>query len=283
MRASCSSVKRRTAPRSSIACASAFHASSSSARDLPSSPSRAIGRTQHVSIITFGMLSTPPPNGRRSRGFRSGCGATRRCEISSTGYAHAMQRSSPTSRVAFHGLDLYSLYNSIRSVLNYLDDVDPRTAQVARQRYGCLTPWQSDPATYGHAALTGAYQSCEREVVTTLLDLMEKRRAYAEHDGERFLDAVQNARLVANAERYYRIMYYGSRASWNLRDGHMFETLKTLLGFHGPKEQGHRLGPQFARGRLCGDRNGVARRIQHRPSVPPGIRRRGVLDRLRDQ
>jgi protein-L-isoaspartate(D-aspartate) O-methyltransferase len=137
-------------------------------------------------------------------------------------------------RVAFHGLDLYSLYNSIRSVLKYLDDVDPKAAQVARQRYGCLTPWQSDPATYGQAALTGGYETCEREVVTMLRDLMQKRQAYAEHDGARFLDAVQNARLVANAERYYRIMYYGSRASWNLRDGHMFQTLKTLLDFHGP-------------------------------------------------
>jgi protein-L-isoaspartate(D-aspartate) O-methyltransferase len=143
----------------------------------------------------------------------------------------------PARRVAFHGLDLYSLYNSIRSVLSYLDEVDPRAARVARERYGCLTPWQSDPATYGHAALTGAYETCEREVVTMLLDLMEKRKAYAEHDGERFLDAVQNARLVANAERYYRIMYYGSRASWNLRDGHMFETLKTLLAFHGPESK----------------------------------------------
>lgn len=140
-------------------------------------------------------------------------------------------------RVAFHGLDLYSLFNSIRSVLNYLDDVDPQTARVARQRYGCLTPWQSDPATYGHAALSGNYQTCEREVVSMLTDLMQKRRAYAEHDGERFLDAVQNARLVANAERYYRIMYYGSRASWNLRDSHMFETLKTLLNFHGPESK----------------------------------------------
>ena len=65
-------------------------------------------------------------------------------------------------------------------------------------------------------------------------DLLGKQQAYAAHDGERFLDAVQNARLVANAERYYRIMYYGSRASWNLRDGHMFETLKTLLAHHGP-------------------------------------------------
>jgi erythromycin esterase-like protein len=64
-------------------------------------------------------------------------------------------------------------------------------------------------------------------------DWILKRRVYAERDGERFLDAEQNARLVANAERYYRIMYYGSRASWNLRDSHMFDTLKNLLAFHG--------------------------------------------------
>lgn len=137
------------------------------------------------------------------------------------------------ARVAFHGLDLYSLYDSIRSVLNYLDEVDPQSARVARERYGCLTPWQHDPATYGHAALTGSYPICEPDVVRALSDLQAKRRVYAEHDGERFLDAEQNARLVANAERYYRTMYYGSRASWNLRDTHMFETLKNLLAFHG--------------------------------------------------
>ncbi|WP_029582298.1 protein-L-isoaspartate(D-aspartate) O-methyltransferase [Bradyrhizobium sp. URHD0069] len=136
-------------------------------------------------------------------------------------------------RVAFHGLDLYSLYDSIRSVLNYLDEVDPGSAKVARERYGCLTPWQRDPATYGHAALTGSFPTCESEVIRTLTDLLAKRRAYAERDGERFLDAEQNARLVANAERYYRIMYYGSRASWNLRDSHMFETLRNLLAFYG--------------------------------------------------
>ena len=140
-------------------------------------------------------------------------------------------------RVAFHGLDLYSLYDSIRSVLNYLDEVDPASAKVARERYGCLTPWQSDPATYGHAALTGSYPTCEADVVRTLTDLQAKRLAYAEHDGERFLDAEQNARLVANAERYYRVMYYGSRASWNLRDNHMFETLKNLLAFHGGRSK----------------------------------------------
>jgi protein-L-isoaspartate(D-aspartate) O-methyltransferase len=140
---------------------------------------------------------------------------------------------TPTERTAFHGLDLYSLYSSIRAVLNYLDEVDPGSAKVARERYGCLTPWQSNPATYGHAALTGRYPTCETEVAVVLTDLLHKHRAYAEHDGERFLDAVQNARLVADAEQYYRIMYYGSRASWNLRDSHMFATLKTLLAFYG--------------------------------------------------
>ena len=138
-----------------------------------------------------------------------------------------------TARVAFHGLDLYSLYVSIRSVLDYLEHVEPDAAKVARERYGCLTPWQGDPAAYGHAALIGSYHTCEQHVVRALKDLLEKRVAYAKRDGERFFDAVQNARLVANAERYYRVMYYGSRASWNLRDEHMFATLKNLLTFYG--------------------------------------------------
>ncbi len=143
----------------------------------------------------------------------------------------------PDARVAFHGLDLYSLYNSIQVVLDYLQSVDPKTAEVARRRYGCLTPWQSDPTVYGHAALTGQYHTCEEEVTSMLTDLLRKRGAYTENDGERFMDAVQNARLVANAERYYRIMYYGSRASWNLRDSHMFETLKNLLTHHGAQSK----------------------------------------------
>lgn len=144
----------------------------------------------------------------------------------------------PGRRVAFHGLDLYSLFSSIHAVLRYLDQVDPDTARIARLRYGCLTPWQTDPATYGHAALSGSYRSCEAQVVSVLQDLRVKEQAYAEHDGERFLDAMQNAQLVTNAERYYRVMYYGSRASWNLRDQHMFDTLTSLLKFHGPDSKG---------------------------------------------
>jgi protein-L-isoaspartate(D-aspartate) O-methyltransferase len=141
-------------------------------------------------------------------------------------------------RTAFYGLDLYSLNTSIRAVLEYLDRIDPAAAKIARERYGCLTPWQADPATYGHATLTGAYETCEQDVARMLTDLLQKQRAYATHDGDRFLDAVQNAKLIANAEKYYRIMYYGSRASWNLRDTHMFETLTALLNFHGPQSKG---------------------------------------------
>ena len=137
-------------------------------------------------------------------------------------------------RTAFHGLDLYSMYSSIRAILRYLDEVDPEAAALARQRYGCLTPWQSDPATYGRAALAGAYRSCEEDVVRMLSDIAARHREYAEHDGERFLDAVQNARLIANAELYYRTMYYGSRSSWNLRDMYMFETLQNLRQHYWP-------------------------------------------------
>jgi protein-L-isoaspartate(D-aspartate) O-methyltransferase len=136
--------------------------------------------------------------------------------------------------VGFYGLDLYSMYRSIRLVLDYLDRLDPEAARIARARYGCLTPWEGDPATYGRAAVTGRYRVCEREAVAALEDLLRKEMDYASRDGEHFLDAVGNARVVADAERYYRAMYYGGHTSWNLRDDHMFETLEALLRFHGP-------------------------------------------------
>ncbi|MEX2481503.1 MAG: protein-L-isoaspartate(D-aspartate) O-methyltransferase [Gammaproteobacteria bacterium] len=140
-------------------------------------------------------------------------------------------------RVAFYGLDLYSLYSSIESILRYLDTVDPDVAARARQRYGCLTPWQSDPAAYGQAALNARFRTCEQEVVAMLGTIIEKHQSYTTHDGERYLDAIQNARLIANAEKYYRVMYYGSRESWNLRDSHMFQTLETMLKFRGSRSK----------------------------------------------
>jgi protein-L-isoaspartate(D-aspartate) O-methyltransferase len=140
-------------------------------------------------------------------------------------------------RCGFFGLDLYSLYTSVQAIVGYLEDVDPDLARLARHRYGCLSPWEADPAAYGYAALTGTYRNCERDVSTMLVDLLAKRQSAARSDDERFFDATRNAKLVANAERYYRVMYYGSRASWNLRDAHMFETLQNVMSFYGARSK----------------------------------------------
>jgi len=150
----------------------------------------------------------------------------------------AHNTESVRHKAGFHGLDLYSLFTSIAAVLAYLDDLDPGAAKIARHRYGALTPWQKDPAAYGKAVLVGGYQSSEQAVVAILREMLEHRIEYAQRDGERFFDASQNARLVADAERYYRAMYYGSTTSWNLRDSHMFDTLRSLLAYYGPGSKG---------------------------------------------
>jgi len=141
-------------------------------------------------------------------------------------------------RVGFHGLDLYSMFTSIAAVLAYLERVDPTTARLARGRYGGLMAWHDDPAAYGRAVLLGQGDSAETEVLAVLRELLERRLEYTQRDGVRFFDAAQNARVVKNAEGYYRAMYHGSVRSWNLRDTHMFETLQALLAFYGPRSRG---------------------------------------------
>jgi protein-L-isoaspartate(D-aspartate) O-methyltransferase len=146
--------------------------------------------------------------------------------------------TEPERRVSFYGLDLYSLFTSIGAVIAYLNNVDPAMAATARRRYGCLTPWERDPAIYGQAVLSGSYRDCEEAVLSVLRDMLERRIEYSVRDGDRFFDAAQNARLVADAERYYRLMYYGSVDSWNLRDQHMFDTLERLFDFRGSGSKG---------------------------------------------
>jgi erythromycin esterase-like protein len=137
-------------------------------------------------------------------------------------------------RAEFRGLDVYSLHSSIREVLAYLDKVDPEAARDARGRYGCLSPWQADPARYGRAVLTGQKKPCDEALLSQLHEILEKRMEYLKAEGgEAFFDAVQNARIVHAAEHYYRIMYEGSTESWNVRDRHMFDTLQHVLSRRG--------------------------------------------------
>ncbi|MES2042698.1 MAG: erythromycin esterase family protein [Pseudomonadota bacterium] len=144
------------------------------------------------------------------------------------------QVCSEDRRASFHGLDVYSLSESLDAVLRYLDLVDPTAAIAARRRYGCLTPWQDRPTDYGRAVEHGGLAGCEDAVVAQLRELLHRRVQYLHGDGERWFDAVQNARIVRAAEEYYRAMYRGAAESWNLRDRHMFTTLQALLADRGP-------------------------------------------------
>jgi protein-L-isoaspartate(D-aspartate) O-methyltransferase len=147
-------------------------------------------------------------------------------------------RGRDRAPVGFHGLDLYSMFTSIAAVLAYLDSIDPGLARVARDRYGSLLPWQSNPAGYGQAVLIGDQSSSEEAVISLSRELLARRLDFSVKDGDRFFDAARNARLVANAERYYRALYRGAGDSWNLRDAHMFETLEALLDHYGPASRG---------------------------------------------
>ncbi|MBV8681968.1 MAG: erythromycin esterase family protein [Caulobacteraceae bacterium] len=137
-------------------------------------------------------------------------------------------------RAAFYGLDLYNMRGAMAAVLEYLDKADPEAAAQARERYACLSPWAAEPAAYGMDALRRGIALCEHGVAATLREMASRGLEHAGHDGELLFDATENARLVADAERYYRAMYFGSRESWNLRDRHMFETLQRILQARGP-------------------------------------------------
>ena len=135
----------------------------------------------------------------------------------------------------FFGLDLYSLYSSRAEVIRYLERVDANAAQRARARYACFDHFGGDPQAYGFAAGVNERDSCEEDVVQQLLDLQRKSWDYMHRDGraaeDDFFSAEQNARLVRNAEEYYRSMYRGRVNTWNLRDRHMAETLHALMAW----------------------------------------------------
>lgn len=136
------------------------------------------------------------------------------------------------TKVGFYGLDLYSLNASIDAVLKYLDQVDPEAAKRARYRYSCFEHFGEDTQSYGYAASFGLMESCQKEAINQLLELQRQTAEYGKKgqgEQEEFFYAQQNARLVKNAEEYYRSMFRGRVSSWNLRDRHMAETLDQLV------------------------------------------------------
>jgi erythromycin esterase-like protein len=141
--------------------------------------------------------------------------------------------------VGFYGLDLYSLHASMKAVLHYLQKVDPQAAERARERYACFDHVGEDAQAYGLMTHLNLSKSCEDEVVSQLVELQRRAGDYARRDGRLAEDelfyAEQNARLVKNAEAYYRSMFLEEVSSWNLRDRHMAETLDVLVAHLGRK------------------------------------------------
>jgi erythromycin esterase-like protein len=140
---------------------------------------------------------------------------------------------SPDARTGFYGLDLYSLYSSIEAVLEFLEAVDPEAARRARRRYACFDHFGEDTQAYGYAAEFGLTPSCESDAIAQLVELQraaaEPARLGGQVSADELLFAEQNARLVRNAEQYYRTMFRGREESWNVRDRHMAEALEALL------------------------------------------------------
>ncbi|MGZ6662384.1 MAG: erythromycin esterase family protein [Solirubrobacteraceae bacterium] len=139
--------------------------------------------------------------------------------------------SAGSQKVGFYGLDLYSLHRSMEAVVEFLEDVDPEAAQRARQRYACFDQFGRDPQVYAYEAGVAGGEPCEVQAVQQLVELQRMATdagsdGVPDPDGHFF--AEQNARLVVNAEEYYRAMFRGGVASWNLRDRHMAETLDEL-------------------------------------------------------
>jgi erythromycin esterase-like protein/predicted phosphoribosyltransferase len=142
-------------------------------------------------------------------------------------------------KVGFYGLDLYSLHASMKAVLGYLEKVDPEAAKLARERYSCFDHVGEDTQAYGLMTRLNLSKSCEEEVVSQLIELQRRATDYVRRDGRSNEDelfyAEQNARLVKNAEAYYRSVFLEEVSSWNLRDRHMAETLDALVEYLGRK------------------------------------------------
>jgi predicted phosphoribosyltransferase/erythromycin esterase-like protein len=191
-------------------------------------------------------------------------------------------------KVGFYGLDLYSLHRSMEAVVEYLDRVDPESAHRARERYACFDQFGRDPQIYAYEAGVAGAEPCEHEAVQQLVELQAMAREIAGDDGRLDVDehffAEQNARLVVDAEEYYRAMYRSGIESWNLRDRHMAETLDELVA-HLERTSGPTKVVVWAHNSHLGDerdRAGAGRAAQPRPARARSPRRRDAAGRLHD-
>ncbi|HWJ27193.1 MAG TPA: erythromycin esterase family protein, partial [Flavisolibacter sp.] len=144
-------------------------------------------------------------------------------------------KSLPNDRkVGFYGLDVYSLWDSMREMVNYLEKEDPQAAQSVRKAIQCFEPYEENEHLYARYSLTE--HSC-RDQVLNLLKEVRLKAQFLDGDREAGFNTEQNALIAVNAEKYYRSMMGFDNESWNVRDRHMMETLDRLRKFHGSRSK----------------------------------------------
>ena len=135
-------------------------------------------------------------------------------------------------KVGFYGLDVYSLWESMESIMKYLKSADPSALKIAEEAYNCFEPYRNDEGSSYARASQFVPELCQNEVVDLLKEVQQKLPTY-NTDYENVFSAEQNALVTVNAEKYYRAMIKGGPHSWNVRDRHMADTMERLLNFHG--------------------------------------------------
>ena len=137
---------------------------------------------------------------------------------------------SPAKKIGFYGLDVYSLWESMEIIVDYLEKEDPKTAEYAKRAVDCFEPYGEEDS-YG-AALGSLEPNCKEEVIKLLKEIRQRAPQY-DHDPEAGFNTEMNALVAKNAEKYYSAMSAFGDNSWNVRDLHMVETLNSLMDFHG--------------------------------------------------
>lgn len=138
-------------------------------------------------------------------------------------------------KVGFYGLDVYSLWDSMKAMMHYLETEDPNAASSVKKAIQCFEPFNENEQQYARFTLREA--GCREEVLALLREIRLKAQ-FLDGDREAGFNTEQNALVAVNAEKYYRSMIGFDNESWNVRDRHMMETLERLMKFHGKNAKG---------------------------------------------
>ena len=153
---------------------------------------------------------------------------------------------------------------------------------MARERYGCLTPWQDDPATMAARRSAAGYGKCEEAVVAQCRELLDKQLDYAPTTATTSSTPRRTPGWSRRPSATTASCTTAARRAGTCATRTCSRRSSTCSMPRRAERQGGGLGAQHPHRRCARDRHGRgARRAEHRPALPRELRRRGGADRLR--